>query len=95
MEAKRLEATIRIDADGHLIGDAEVLARLSNQTFTVRTAGATITLEPATPHPRRLHELEDTRERELAYQELKRRVTHPGGASLSDDWASLRDSIYD
>lgn len=90
MEAKKLEATIKINADGHLLGDAEVLARLSNQTFTLRMEGTTITLEPL-----RLHEIEDPRERELAYQEFKQKVMRPGGASLSEDWAGIRDSIYD
>lgn len=90
MEAKKLDATLRVDAEGRLQGDAELLARMANQTFTVQVVGTTITLEP-----KRLHEIEDLEERRRAYQEFKRQVTRPGGSSLPADWATIRDSIYD
>ncbi|WP_412030125.1 hypothetical protein [Deinococcus yunweiensis] len=92
MEAKKLDALIEIDADGRVHADPEVLSRLTNQTFRVSSDGPTLTLRPGT---RRLHEIEDPKERAQAYQEFKRQVTRPGGTSLPADWATIRDSLYD
>ena len=81
MEAKKLEATLKIDADGHLVGDPELLARLSNQTFIVRQEGPTFTLRP-----KRLYEIADPTERRKAFDEFIAKVGHPTGVSWPADY---------
>ncbi|MFC3834366.1 hypothetical protein [Deinococcus rufus] len=89
MEATKLDRLIEIDADGRLFGDAELLARLSNQTFIVKQEGMTFTLRP-----RRLHEIADPTERRKAFDEFIAKVGHPTGVSWPADY-NVRDDIYD
>ena len=88
MEAKKLEATLRVDAEGRLQGDAELLARMTNQTFTVQVVGRTFTLEP-----KRIHEIEDPHERREALDTLLERVAIADVPPPPDDH-NLRDDIY-
>ena len=85
-------AKILIDNEGRVQTDAETLERLKNREFEVQPNGHII---PLTPRPRRLHEIENMEERMAAYEEFVKKIARPGGGQLSDDWATIRDSIYD
>ncbi|MEF2278447.1 hypothetical protein V3W47_09040 [Deinococcus sp. YIM 134068] len=92
MEAPKLDALIEIDAEGRLHGDAELLARLRNQTFRLSVEGQTITLRPPV---RRLSEIEDAGERAEAHRAFKQQVMRPGGGRVPSTRAELNDLVYD
>lgn len=83
---------IEIDAEGTLHADTETLARLRNQRFNLSIEGERMIFEPV---QRRLSEIEDVEERKAAYQEFVKQVARPGPSNLPEDWATIRDSIYD
>ena len=47
------------------------------------------------PRPKMLHEIEDVAERMRAFETFVKLVSRPSEGSLPDDWATIRDSIYD
>lgn len=83
---------VEIDSEGTLHADAETLAKLKNQRFNLSSEGERMIFEPA---QRRLSEIEDVEERRAAYEEFKKKVIRSGGGNLPEDWATIRDSIYD
>ncbi|CAM3986058.1 hypothetical protein [Deinococcus frigens] len=85
-------AKILIDNEGRVQTDAETLEKLKNQQFELQANGHIV---PSSSRPRRLHEIEDVAERMAAYEELVGKIAHHSGARLPDDWATIRDSIYD
>lgn len=96
MEAPKLQdAVIEIDGEGTLHGDDAVLSQLKNQQFRLRVLDRGITLEPLRRH---LSEIENAAERMRAFQAFKmglREVVPGTSGTLPDDWATIRDSIYD
>lgn len=90
MEAPKLDALIEIDAEGRLHGDAELLARLRNQTFRLSVEGQTITLRPPV---RRLSEIEDAGERARVRAQVFEELALADVPPLPDDH-DLRADIY-
>ncbi len=85
--------TILIQPDGTLQLPASVLEQLGTNEVEVRLEGKVVNLEAA-PH-KRIHELETEEERRAAFAVFLSRVAQPTGVSLPEDWATIRDSIYD
>lgn len=69
-----------------LLGDVE-----PGTTFRLEREGSVLRLEPA---PRKLHEIEDPKERAEAVQTFMTRIAHKTGVSWPETY-NLRDDIYD
>jgi hypothetical protein len=85
--------TIHIEADGTLKLPASILEQLGSNEVEVRLEGRVVHLEAT--RPKRIHELETEEERKVAFDAWANRVVQPTGVSLPDDWATIRDGIYD
>ncbi len=85
--------TIHIEADGTLKLPASILEQLGSNEVDVRLEGRVVHLEAA--RPKRIFELETQEERKAAFEAWASRVVQPTGVSLPEDWATIRDGIYD
>lgn len=85
--------TIHIEADGTLKLPASILEQLRTNEVEVRLEGKTVYLEAA--QHKHIHELETEEERKAAFAVFLSRVAQPTGVSRPEDWATIRDSIYD
>ncbi len=82
--------TITISEDGTLKLPREILELLGDQV-EVKLEGKTVTLEPRS---KRISELETVEERLTAFDAWAARAVQPSSATLPEDWATIRDSIY-